>query len=345
MKYVSLIGLMTMYGYAVKDRHCHYNFDYNLTNVGFDRKDDFRPFVIEKDTNEKNHIKDANPNQVMHKLTEKNSITHYSFISGNFVVPPILEVEWLANELGLSEEETEVMNQMGYSFMIWIMSWIYDGEVDRWLHYMENEKAIIEVEDLKDTPYILAADPMPNVTPPKAKTWADIIVYGEDFPSIYRRCVSQTVSFKELYQHMPILLAIFMRDYCSNELNDWPKPLRLSVENEIQDYFVQLDSYTTKIGLIYTYSLSTGITNKDVELMRNVLIIIYNKIHTLNSKIGLISYTQYGNIRGPEKIQASIRLTGMNIKWQEEIDRANDEKKAHEEDNEESDDDELFDEF
>lgn len=346
MKYLSLIGLMSMYGSGIKDRHSMYNLNHQVTNIGIQAKEDFNPFIIETGTNEKNYMTDANPEQVMNKLTSNNIIAHANFILDTFIVPPILEIEWLKNELGLDDEYVEVMNQLGYAYMVWIMTWIYytNTDTDRWLSYMEEQKAIIEVEDIEDAPYILIADPMPNVTLPKIRNWSDVLVYGSDFPSVYRKCVNQAVAFKELYHQIPVILAIFMRDYCGNKLNNWSKALCLSIENEVQDYLIKLEGYRTNDRSIYTYSLSSGITNKDRDLISNVLTIICDKLHSINAKIGLISYTNYENIRGPEKINASVRLTGMNIKWNDEICKAN-EKKKQELTDAESDDEDLFDGF
>lgn len=358
MKYVSLIRLMSMYGYKVKEEHCVFYLP--AADIRYEAKEDFTPFDIEINVDVKNHMTETNPDQIMNRLTSKNICMHsnvyYSSFNA-FEVPPILEVEWLAKELGLIDEYTEVMNQMGYAYMAWVMTYVMsnktDNNVDRWLRYIEENEVIVEVEEVEDAPYILTEKAMPTVTLPTFRTWADVLLYGKDFPSIFYKCIEQSIGFKELYHHMPVILALFMRDYCFNKLDNWSKQERLDIENSVLDFKFKLANYPQINDLIYTYSLSSDITHKDVELMRYMLDSVYDKLHELNTRIGIISYVDYKRICGVEKTYASIRLTNMSIDWNDEIYRANRKKKKNEEEqaennaseDDESHDEDSFDEF
>lgn len=333
MKYVSLIELMRLYGRSIMECHSVLHLDYRVTSRALQSDIDYRPFAIESKT-------DAETGQVLNTLAfncdvDKRPLISYTAVpDAKIVLPPILEVEWLKGVLDLGDETVEVLNQLGYMLTAWPILYTWASEVGRtadnegiWMDFLEDEDVIMEVETLKDTAKILAARPLPRVELPKIKSWNTIMVYAAHFPNLIERCKNQSVWVKEIYYHMPVLLALFMRDYCSDGLDGWSKHARLAMESTLQKDIHELITCIRDTSQAYTYGMSMSMTAKDIEFLRLILTIIYDKIHELNVDIGLISFSEYKNVSGPEAIRADVRLSGMRIDWDRELRRVEEEKK------------------
>ena len=334
MKYISLLHVMRLYGHLIKVYRSVRCLDHSTTNRPYTANGDYRPFTIGPRT-------DMETGQLLNTLrfnllSNTNGLYGYNTSQlGYVVMPPVMEVEWLKTELGLDHELTEVLNQLAYLFTVQIL--IYGHDMDTvttttWMENLERENCIIDVEDLMDTPTILSSNSisLPAVSLTKIRSWQTAILYDTTFPDLFERCVAQATSFKELYYHMPVLLTLFMRDYCVAKLKNWPKQIRLEMKNTIQDSLNRLDRYSIIANPVYTYGLCGSVTETDVNFIRTMLGMVQNKIQDLNSDIGIISFSDYQRIQGPETIRAIIRLSNMDIDWSNEISRAKREKERQE---------------
>ena len=337
MKYVSLYEIMRLYGNRVNDMHNWFKMRYDVTTQQINSRDDFTPFQIEEGaiTNANEYLKNSPDGQTLNIINVNEEVIRDA-ITFTFIMPPILEIEWLKTVLNISDEHMKVLNQMGYLMIIWIITWNNKDTATERLQYMANKGIIKDVEDLADVPQILSNDPLPNMALPKIYGYDNILLYGTTFPSLYRKCRAQSTSFKELYYHMPILLTLFMRDYEADKLSDWSKGLRLTIENEIKE---QLQNWTFVRPMnhsIYGYGLTSGFSTLDVTFLVTMLTFINEKLHKMNTEIGLITYNEYIDVKGPEIIKADVRLCALGINWYDEIERANKEKEQEEDQNEDT---------
>lgn len=325
MKYVSLVDFMHMYGCDIKK---------------------YRVMVMFNDIR---YLKNENSHQApldinMHTNTDTgqriNNLKVNMDIETNsdFNMPPILEIEWFKCVLDLGDDIISVLEQLGYMVMALYRADLYRfhrrdsvtesivTETDGFMEYMERHNAILEVEDLVDTPDILSTNWL-NVELPKIRAWQDILAYGNNFIDIFNMCTEQSNLFMELYIHMPFMLAMFMLDYCKYKLSNWSKQMRLRMENAIRDKIEDIEHYVRVANSEYTYTLCTNITENDVKFVSDIFMAIYDKIHELNTNIGTISYSEYMNIERADTIMAKVRLSNMNINWNSEMNRVEREKK------------------
>lgn len=325
MKYVSLFKFMDLYGRHIKQYHGVKSLSSAAAQRSFQPDGVYNPFTIQSNVDEET-------GQVLNMLrftSDRISKVYGYGLLDTYIMPPILEMEWLKTELNLNDEITNVLMQLSYMFMAHILSLKSDVDnepSDAWMQYLEEKGVIVEVEEVNDAPVILYMNPLPDITVPNIRSWITVLLYGSNFLEMLQVCFKHGDLFKELYYHMPFILTMFMADYHSNKLADWSANERLITENKIQDCINEVVKQAMRPDQVYTYGTSVDITQKDIEFLRSMFTIIYDKIHELNADMGLITFGEYSRIRGPETTRASVRLTHMNVKWNEEMERAKREK-------------------
>lgn len=323
MKYASLLGTMAFYGSYVKEHRILRSLSYEAASRGYNAETEYSVFQIET----------AAPNgngQIMKSLVFNRAVSINIFgcmVPNQVDMPPILEIEWMRARGQFSEEQMDVLEYVGYMFIMQILTGTdnrppHDTDQSRYYELMTGTRAVVEAEDIMDTPAILSACDFPQTTLPKIKSWNMLYIYADNFSELFRLCTGQSQSFKELYVHLPVLLAMFMVEHDAESLGKWSKSERLQMENWLQEFINNFTRYTISPGTRYTYGSSTGITRMDINLQRAVFNYIYNAIHEQNSDIGLILYSDYCQVKGPETIKADVRLSGIVINWKEELARA-----------------------
>lgn len=339
MRYLSLTGLLGMYGRIVKDHRNLVIPSHQMMSMPFNTSQSFDPFTI---------VRTEVDGQVVVALHPRDGLVDRMTLP-DMSVFPVLEVEWLKEELELDEDTTETLNQLSYLTMVWYLWWDRSNLAASWIDYLNTqENVFVEVEDVKDTAAIISKYGLDEVSLPKIRSWTTVLLYGTTFHTIFKRCKEQTLVDKEMIFHAPIMLMLFMRDYCVDKLDKWTKQVRLIVENDIQTYMYDINRYAVNNDRReHTYGLASGITRGDIAFLRTIFNIMYTKIHELNSNIGLISYVDYKHVRGPETIKANVRLSGMDINWRDEIERADMEKgiesKSDEDEDDNNDNDDYYD--
>lgn len=330
MKYISLIRLMLLYGSFVDSQKRVPELRWTQR---YSQGDDngFTVFSIITST-------DNETGQVMKQISAANNKDDRErleygdfYIDDDCILPPVLETEWLKKQFNMTDDQYEVMQQLSYMLIMNVVQWRTVRHVRgtrSLFDYLCSENVIMDVEELEDTPVILSKIERYPIHYPKIRSWKDVLLYGVDFRQLYEKCNNQSSSFREIYAHLPLLMSLFMVDYYGTKLEDWDKSSRLYWENTTQDYVNELSK---RIVLSrrpeYTYGRSTNITQYDLSFVHFVFSLVYDLIHELNTNIGRISYFNYKNIHGPEKIQATLCLDNMRINWNKEIERAEREKK------------------
>lgn len=329
MKYISLLHVMRNFGDQIKSCHSLCRVHSYLSNMALENNADMRLFTIENGT------ADPETGQIMNTVTMSDAINSQMVfdmhIPTTLHFPPFLELEWLKTEMPLSDSMYDVMMQIACMFTLRIVGFIkiddYMPTSETWLAYLEECGIIIDVEDLEDAPAILQTCELSDVKLPKHRSWAMFLMYGPDFPKLFDICNGQSSSFKEFYHHMPVLLSLFMVEFCEGKLENWPKQLRIDMENRIRETMEGFSRYVVAAVDMLTYGRCVSITSADITIVKSMFNMILKRIRDLNSDIGLISYNDYCYVKGPEMIQASVRLTRMGINWEKEMDRAEKEEK------------------
>lgn len=292
-------------------------------------KPDVRPFTIE------NAAADPETGQVLNMVTIRETVDRERVfdrhLPATLPFPPFLELEWLKTEMPLSDSMYDVMIQIACMFTLQIVTFMRTDAArttpEIWLAYLEEHGITIEVEDLEDAPAILQSCELSDLKLPKYRSWATLLMYGPNFPKLFDVCDNQSSSFKEFYHHMPVLLSLFMVEFCDGKLKNWPKQLRIDMENRIRDTMDGFSRYRFLTSDAFTYGRCMSITSADIAMVRSMFTMILDRISDLNSNIGVISYGNYCYVKGPEMMRASVRLTGMGINWEEEMKRAEEEEK------------------
>lgn len=345
MKYLSLIEVMRLYGSYIQQRRRLIDFSYASVCMTFNSHFDYKPFIIES-------IEKNESGQSLNRLdfNHNNPYDHPEVKYGNIpefvIMPPILEIEWLKKEINLDETIADILTQIGYMYMASIMGWapydLDDSKPEAWMNYLLEHEVIKEIEELDDTPIILSNDPLPESVQLKIRSWNNILAYGSNFPEVFKCCENQTNTFKMIYLHAPIIMAMFMIECHANKLSNWTKDEKLNMEKSINDLVNSYYRYTVDQHELYTYGTCSVITQIDRDLIIFILNLIYDELHEINADIGLITYGIYRNIRGPKTIRADVCLTNMFINWDIEIERVEHEKDEQKTDSEYLN--ELFDE-
>lgn len=334
MKYISLLHVMRNFGDRIKSCRslCPVSSDLS-NNTAFEGntwlKPDVRPFTIE------NAAADPETGQVLNMITIRETVDRERVfdrhLPATLPFPPFLELEWLKTEIPLSDSMYDVMMQIACMFTLQIVTFMRTDAArttpEIWLAYLEEHGITIEVEDLEDAPAILQSCELSDLKLPKYRSWATLLMYGPDFPKLFKICNDQSSSFKEFYHHMPVLLSLFMVEFCDGKLKNWPKQLRIDMENRIRDTMDGFSRYRFLTSDAFTYGRCMSITSADITMVRSMFTMILDRISDLNSNIGVISYGNYRYVKGPEMMRASVRLTGMGIDWEEEMKRAEKEEK------------------
>lgn len=334
MKYISLLHVMRNFGDRIKSCRSLCPVSSGLSNnTAFEGntwlKPDVRPFTIE------NAAADPETGQVLNMVTIRETVDRERVfdrhLPATLPFPPFLELEWLKTEMPLSDSMYDVMIQIACMFTLQIVTFMRTDAArttpEIWLAYLEEHGITIEVEDLEDAPAILQSCELSDLKLPKYRSWATLLMYGPDFPKLFKICNDQSSSFKEFYHHMPVLLSLFMVEFCDGKLKNWPKQLRIDMENRIRDTMDGFSRYRFLTSDAFTYGRCMSITSADIAMVRSMFTMILDRISDLNSNIGVISYGNYRYVKGPEMMRASVRLTGMGIDWEEEMKRAEKEEK------------------
>lgn len=346
MKYLSVIEFMNMYGDKIEAGNNVAVLNHYEINQTFDVNKNYAPFdIMPMDAGEK-ESKGIPKEQVMNivalnslvKAEERwGSAARIGYVMQDPVaLPPILELEWLRGELDLDDEVIDVLTQMSYFLVLHVMQCVISTSEpfkDAVISLLESEGPIIEVVDLKDTPAILSEKPLSKKKMPKIRSWQTVLLYGHNFYDIITKCEAQTLQVKELYYHLPVLLSTFMVDYFGDELAHWNKSTRIKVEQMLGKMLGNESVYPYSIygpnvldNDMYTYGRAMNVTEKDIELFNTVFTAINEKLVYKNKNLGIISFSEYKNLRGPDVKNASVRLSNMYIDWDVEMERAETEK-------------------
>ncbi len=334
MKYISLIRVMSLYIDYIKDYRSMLAVGNDTVHRTFDEHTNYRPFTSIVTASS------GDAGQVTKTLALDTSVVTMSRyrqpLPEQFALPPVVEMEWFRAHLQFEEGQFEALEQISYLFIMEILCWGYrfgnqitPADI---INAAEETGIIIEMEDIDDMPAILSQIELPVSSLPKYRTWAYIYLYGNDFLSLFARCKDMSSSFSMYYMHMPVMLAMFVVECYGTDLKNWSKNERLTMENMFQEISQGFGIYNMSNADIYTYGTSSGITHKDEVFICDVFRFIYEKIHRKNANIGLITYRDYTYVRGPETVRASVRLTGMEINWREEMKRV--EKESENDENE-----------
>lgn len=346
MKYLSLVKFMSLYGKWMKRTNQIVILPHNEIERTIGVDVDFRPFQsIQKEAiflgNEENaNGEDAQPDQVINHIF-RNDVIHFNYYGAEvpelFELPPVLEMEWLREKLDFTAEVMDVLEQLSYYVVANILSYVMSHArsigTNDYEDHLEEEEVIIDVEDIEDTPAILMNEEFVDPKYPKIRNYNVGLFYDNDVVGIITQCLQQHNVFKHLYLHSPILLSMFMVDYFGNELREWGKTSRILLKEKLDGL---LDDYRFRVaasdyGNLYTYGRSSIETNKDRELYCMVLEEIKAKLQKVNRNMGLISVWAYRKISGPDRTNASVRLSEMGINWDTEMQRVEEEKKEKEE--------------
>lgn len=331
MKYISLIKVLEAYGHQMKTMGHLKTLGYGATQNSYERGMDMRPFLItqtvEQSTGQRLKIL---------RFDNTNSIydTYGAQFPNPFTLPSVLEFEWLQQELELPKDISEPLEQLFYMLIMQLMAFLphFRGRMtsDATLQntecrrHLEEEGFIIDVEELSDAPVVLMPNSLPEMKLPKCRSYNTVLFYATDFRTFYHLCKEQSASFYELYIHIPAMLALFMLSYCHDGLSKWSKHTRLSMESEMKTYIENL-TVTRSYEGDCTYARSGRITTADRDFVRSIFVIIRDKLYDMNQNLGLISYSTYSSITGPETVCADVQLSGMTIDWKEEMLRAKEE--------------------
>lgn len=325
MKYISLLAVADLYGSDTRERHNIYTFNYNMTGRQISQNKDYRPFIIHTRVN-------GETGETMKTLTFTDTVKNANPIyrcPDTATVPPIMEIEYMRNEFAgtFPADIFDVMEQMAYLYIAFVMFRRSQMDLSRQL---ENQ-CIEELEDIEDALAVMSMQKLHDYSMPKYRTYATGILYGESFAVLFRRCKNMSSSFTEYYFHLAVMFSMFLVEYKQLKLNPWSKSLRLDIVNEIRDAIKSSHGYTVLRSNIYTYCMTGSITEQDVLYVETVFNFIADAIKSMNTNMGIISYYNYTSVKGPETINASVRLSSMDVDWNDEIARAAEKNAAEEE--------------
>ena len=333
MRYVSLLKTMSAYGYAIADHRDHREIGHRIMGMGLDQRGNNAMFTIETTApDEQGQL------TKMLRFRDIADADHLFSqpISPFITVPPIVEIEWMRENLELEETQMNVLEHMAYLFVMHVLEWFTrfeSMESGYYVSLLEQKGSIIDVEELEDTPRILSTMLCPSQKLPKISYYDVHYMYGANFPELFRSCKEKSRLDRVYYFNLPMLLTAFVVDFYGTNLNQWLKATRLSIEEELKACLATLDSLAHRMRSVHnvdTYGRGYELSDRDMALLTAVFRTICNTLHERNVNIGLISYSEYKGITGPDTTHASVRLAGMNINWNTEIKRANDEKASKE---------------
>lgn len=342
MRYISLMGAMKYYGACVENRRALHGFSFDMVSRNFDSGTDYHVFTIE--TGEPDENGQIEKTLRFSQATRANLINIMGCMQPSFVrMLPILELEWIAQQVEISENYKEILEYLAYMFIMQTVCW-NDGRVnmqdsDCYMRVLENSGVFMELDDLSTALSRLSAIELPPMKLPKIRSWQALYCYHESFSLMLHRCNNQSQRLKTLYLHAPILFVMFMIPCKARKVKDWPASCRIELETELANTVSTFGMSTVCGPVPVTYGSCPGVTGQDMAFLRFIFDMILKELRLVNNDMGLITVTDYRNVRGPETARANIRLTRMGIDWTKELAKAEEEKKRREEEA-----DELFDE-
>lgn len=334
MKYVSLVGVSAAIGSLSKNakaaqRMCCAKTDRLL-------EDGFTPFITmtELDGSQlvctlQKHpmLRTTNTFHVYDRMNILNSMRLY----------PVLEMQWLRGTVALSDEYMKMMDQLSYMYIAAAISRVSDDAVrtdEDWLvNVLKSYGAIVDVDEATDVPKIVMNQKLVKWDIYRNKPWQLLQLYGDSSADLILACCSFSQVFEELMLHMPLIFSMFMAEAAEGRIKGWPKGVRLNVETKLKQAMDQLAAYRTKQdgqkSHLHTYCLTTYVTAADMGFVRDMLMDMAEKIEKMNEDMGIISYAQYENAGMTHSTKSAyVRLTGMDIRWDDEMARAEREKRA-----------------
>lgn len=321
MKYISLLLVADYYNSFVKENRCIRVLDWNTIGRQFRPHTDYRPFII-------NTATDSETGEVSKTLTFTDmiemSLSSFNF-PGVMTVPPIMEIEYARHELNgtFSKDILDALEQIAYLYTVCVTM----NRTNTDLSTVLEEQCVKDLEDIQDALAFMAVHKFHEYNMPKYRSYSIGILYGDSFVTLFKRCKEMLESFIEFYFHLTVMLAMFLVECKHLKLDTWPKHIRISIIDEMRDVIRQFHGFSHKADNVYTYCMTRNVTRQDVLLVETVFNYIIEKVNDMNTNMGTISYYNYTRINGPETINASVRLSSMNINWTNELARAEKEKK------------------
>lgn len=328
MKYISLIGFMQMYGNKIKNEKRMLNLNGFMKEGTFVSEIDYAPFTINYDCPELYDI-----------LINRSLIQNrYGYINSNlplsFIMPPIIELEWMMTQMVMSDEVKDALYQMSYIMIVHMLyeyqpyQFAQDGsaaDAEFWMNCLEQGSALVEVETLDDALAVLSEIELPNVNLPQIRSYISYQPYSPSCYEMICQCAMQRDTFAVVYSSLPIILSMFMTDYSANRLKYWTSDHKITLKKKLEEildvisriYMVDCDEYT--------YNRTTEMTRKDVELIRIVFTGIWDRVDEINKNIGMVSYWGYQHIATPES-RATVILSEIPVTWDAEMERVRAEK-------------------
>lgn len=342
MIYISLLKVSNMLCSMMKDNRniCNINFNtmgYPSSQLSADdnlpeAELDYTPFKITRMS-----VKEDGQAMNILALNKRfgKALYNTSKVLSSASLYPILEIEWFRSTLELDSSILDTMEQFAYLYVQWVGLWgnaVKGTESDLARNLTEYE-VFVEADEIKDTPKILADYDVPKFNAGKYRKWNIMLFHSSSFADLYSAIAEQSQKLQEVSIHLPLLLALFMIDYSNKNLSSWGNSTRLSVERALEEEIAifSRQSVSTYDGVDkkYTYGIARYVTAADRDIIISVLTMIKAKLHEANSNMGTISFMQYKDARGRDgTIMAAVRLSCMDLNWETEMARAEQEKAA-----------------
>ena len=334
MRYVSLINFMNVYAAAIKEYNMLKSLTANTHSQLNSETDDLTPIHIETNPSITFEMENCQLRRLhLHPLENIQQIYGRNTPTA-VLMPPILEIEWLREMKSLSEEYLAVLEQLAYVYMIHSLAWQHDvrhiDETD-WVSMLNRHECIIEVEDLRDTPKIVSTNRIAKVKLPKLRSWPVYLFHAASFVDLMNRCENQSSLIREIHIHMPILVSMFMLDYChpKGHFTNWSKDDRVLCKTLLEQWIQRCSAEHNDYPDKYTYAVNAIRSRRDTDFLCDSLSFILERLKDANKNIGLITISTYCNVQGPETVHADVRLARMGIVWTDLI-RAAEERKEEE---------------
>lgn len=342
MIYISLLKVSNMLCSMMKDNQNICNI--NINTMGYpssqpsednDRPEselDYTPFRITRTS-----FKEDGQEMNILALNKRfgKALYNTSKVLSSASLYPILEIEWFRSTLELDSDTLNAMEQFAYLYVQWVGLWgnaVKGTESDLAKKLTEYE-VFVKADEISDTPKILANYAVPKFNVRKYRKWNIMLFYSSSFADLYSAVTEQSQTLQEVSIHLPLLLAMFMIDYSNKNLASWGNSSRLSVERALEEEIAifSRQNVSTHEGVDkkYTYWIARYVTASDRDMIVSVLTMIKARLHEENSNMGTISFTQYKDARGRDgTITAAVRLSCMDLNWETEMARAEQEKAA-----------------
>lgn len=343
MEYISLYNVMRIYGSQVKETRQLINLNWYCTSQQFTNRIS-HPFEIENRIDLETHqeiqkvgFRDAQMAQdgYFGTHTGLDTFIRRRLAGGQNILPPVMEIEWMAETLGLSKTHKDVLIQISYSYImhIWMFCRKYialdDVTETTCKEFLSMNGALQELDNLSDCCFI-TRDPLPSIRGINFRIWNVMLFYSSDLLHLIKTCCDQSMTIKSLYLHAPIIMTLFMLDDYSGRIKEWNSEKKYEMEKLLKEICDMIDNMSVVLSNYHTYGMYASLTEADQTFLKSMYEIMYNKLSELNSNIGTISYETYLNMRDSKKTNANVRLSNMRINWSDEMRRAEKEKEKAE---------------